>query len=228
MGYILYLDASGDSGQYRGKNTKHFVLGGLSCKPETSFDCAPKLDELVELYFPDPNVRPKKLHYSSLINNKYPWNKIDKKQFADDFFEMILSADITLFSMVINKEEHWRKYVHPIDPYSLTLEMMMGRYQGFLERREDIGMVVSDRESKNLMEALLRLFERFKEKGTEFRKLNNIFDTIFFAPSYTCPMLQAIDFCAYAVFSHYERKKSDRFNQIFPKFNKYGLYKLPK
>ena len=228
MVHILYLDASGDPGKYRLKNTKYFVLGGIACEPETTFECSRRLNKLVEKYFPDVLARPKKIRYNNIIHNKYPWNKIDRKSFADEFFDLITSKDVTIFAMVIDKETHWKQYAYPIPPYSLSLEMMMGRYQWFLEKRKDIGMVVSDRESKGLMIALLDLFEGFKEKGTMYKKLKNIIDTIFFAPSYTCPILQAVDFCAYAVFSKYEHGKTERYDQIKPKFDPYGEYKLPR
>jgi len=228
MVYILYLDASGDPGKYRIKNTKYFVLGGIVCKPKITFECSKKLTELINQYFPNPLLRPRKIRYTSLIHSKHPWNKIDKKKFADDFFGLITSSDLTIFAMIIDKKAHWKQYAYPIPPYNLTLEMMMGRFQWFLEKNNDIGMVVSDRESKGLMNALLDLFEGFKEKGTMYKKLKNIIDTIFFAPSYTCPILQAVDFCSYAVFSKYEHNKTDRYDQIEPKFDPYGEYKLPR
>lgn len=228
MVYILYLDASGDPGKYRIVNSKHFVLAGIACKPKVTFKCSEKLSDLIEQYFPNPLIRPKKLRYYNLIHNKYPWNTIDRKNFADDFFDLILSYETTIFSMIIDKEAHWEQYAYPIPPYNLTLEMMMGRYQWFLERNKDIGIVVSDRESRGLMKALLEIFESFKERGTLYKELKNLVDTIFFAPSYTCPILQATDFCAYAVFSKYEHNKTDRYNQIKSNFDPYGEYKLPR
>jgi len=228
MVYILYLDASGDSGKYRGNNTMHFVLGGIACKPEMSYDCSNLFDSLLNKYFLDPKVRPKKIRYYDLIHNRYPWNTIDNKGFADDFFKLIISKDITIFSMIIDKKAHWEKYVNPVEPYNLTLEMMMGRYQWFLNRNKEIGFVVSDREDPNLMNNLSNLYEKLKQDGTTYVNFKNIIDTIFFAPSNTCPILQATDFCSYSVFSKYEHNKLDRYNQIQPKFDSYGEYKLPK
>lgn len=228
MVYTLYLDASGDPGRYRKRNTRFFVLSGIACDPNISHKCSRQFNKLLKKYFPDPEVRPKKIRYYDLIHNRYPWNEIDNKSFADDFFELILSHDITIFSMIIDKKAHWERYVNPIKPYNLTLEMMMGRYQWFLHRNSDIGFVVSDREDPNLMSTLINCFEEFKQDGTAYLKLKNIIDTIFFAPSYTCPILQASDFCCYSVFSKYEHNKWDRYKQIKPKFDPYGEYKLPR
>lgn len=224
---ILYIDASGDPGRYKGSNSKHFVLGGLVTDPECAHRCGTRTRDQIEKYFPDPQVRPKKIHYNSLVTKKYPWNLIDRKSFADDIFEIILSEDFTLFSIVINKETHWSQYVTPAEPYPFALEMMVERYQHYLERIDSIGMIVADRENKNLMKVLLELFERFKEKGTSFKKMTNILDTIFFAPSRTCPILQLSDYCAYSVFVHFERNHSNRFTEITPLFDKYGLKTFP-
>jgi hypothetical protein len=225
---VLYLDASGDSGKYRGNNTQFFVLGGIACNPIISRDCTKEFRELIVKYFPDPSKRPHKIRYYDLIHNKYPWNLIDTKSFADEFCEHIVSHDVTVFSMIIDKQAHWEQYVNPIEPYNLTLDMMMNRYQWFLARHNDVGFVVSDREDPNLMQKLSELFERFKENGTAYQKLTNIIDTIFFARSDTCPILQATDFWAYAVFSKYEHSKLDRYNEIKSKLDPYGENKLPR
>jgi len=96
---------------------------------------------------------------------------------------------------------------------------MMERYQWFLERNEDLGIVVSDRENTSLMKILLVHYEEIKELGTGYKKMENIIDTIFFTPSYTCANLQIVDFCAYSMFRNFERGINDRFNQILPKFD---------
>jgi len=228
MVYILYLDASGDSGKYDGENTRYFVLCGIACKPEVTFRCSRDFNNLLKKYFPDPDIRPIKIRYYDLIHTKYPWNTINNKDFADELFALILSHDISIFAMIIDKKAHWRKYVNPIEPHSLTLEMIMGRYQWFLQRNEDIGFVVSDREDTSLMNTLISLYEKFKQGGTQYKKLSNIIDTIFFAPSNTCPILQASDFFSYSVLSKYEHDKSDRYDQIKLKFDPYGEYKLPR
>jgi hypothetical protein len=229
MVYILYLDASGDSGVYQGKNTKHFVLTGVACRPIVSRMYSSIFAGMLRKYFPDKNERPKKIRYYDLIHERKPWNSIDRKNFADEFFKQILRGNaITLFSMIINKEAHYKQYSDPENPYNLALDMMITRYQWFLEQKNEYGLVVSDREDNNIMKILSDLFEKFKHKGTEYAELQNIVDTLFFAPSETCPMLEAADFCSYAFFSKYEHNKTERYDQIKHKIYKnYGEYKHP-
>jgi len=106
MVYILYLDASGDPGQYKGRNTKFFILAGLACSPETTYECSNRLANILNKYFPKPNPRPQKIRYYNCIHNKYPWNQINSKDFADELFDIILQLDVTLFGIFIDKEAH--------------------------------------------------------------------------------------------------------------------------
>jgi hypothetical protein len=228
MVYILYLDASGDAGKPKNSNTQHFILGGLTCNPELSLTCSKTFADLLTKYFPDSTKKPMKIHYKDLIHGSDPWSQINRKNFADDFFNLLLTYNFNVFAMVIDKKAHWDQYLHPFQPYNLTLEYMLERYQRFLKEKNDLGLVVSDREDNALMNNLCMLFEKFKRDGTKYSTLPNIIDTIFFAPSQTCPMLQAADFCSYAVLSKYERGKIDRYNQIKPKILPYSEYKFPK
>jgi len=107
------------------------------------------------------------------------------------------------------------------------LEAMTNRFQWFLERKNDVGVVVADSAGAPSDKALLSVFEKFKAQGTHFKLLRNVVDTIFFTPSHTSVMLQLVDFCAYAVFSKYERGKDDRFKQIQPKFDPHGIREFP-
>ena len=68
----MYLYASGDPGRYKGtrgkgSDTRHFVLAGLVTEPECAQKCGELAKELVNAHFPDPAVRPKKIHYNSLV-----------------------------------------------------------------------------------------------------------------------------------------------------------------
>lgn len=225
--FILYLDASGDPGQFTGKNSRYYVLAGLACKPEISHQTTALVQRVVAKYFSSSLPAPPELHYSRLIRKKHPYNKIDAKSLADDIFGLIVGVDCVLFSMVLDKELHWQRYVKPWSPEEHTLEAMTNRFQSFLEKRNDVGIVVADSAGAPSDRALLDLFEKFKSQGTHFKQLRNIVDTVFLTPSHTSTMLQLVDFCAYAVFSKYERGKDERFRQVQPKLDQHGLREFP-
>lgn len=142
-------------------------------------------------------------------------------------FKVITESDLTLFAVTINKKALWAQYTSPVPPHELALEFMAERFQWFLERKNDIGMIVHDREPSAISKSLLGLFERCKRDGTSYKKIDSIIDTIFFTPSETSVPLQLTDFCAYAVFSKYAHNKPDRFDQIRAKFNSYGMKEFP-
>lgn len=219
---ILYLDASGDPGQFTGKNSRYYVLAGLACKPEISHQTTTQVQRVLAKYFSGSLPAPRELHYSRLIQKKFPYNKMDAKSLADDIFGIIVGMDCVLFSMVLNKELHWLKYVRPWPPEEHMLEAMANRFQWFLERKGEVGILVADSAGAPSDKALLGVFEKYKAEGTQFKQLRNIVDTVFFTPSHTSTMLQLVDFCAYAVFSKYERGKDERFREIQPKFNEWG------
>lgn len=225
--FILYLDASGDPGQFTGKNSRYYVLAGLACKPEISHQTTTQVPRVLGKYFGGSIPAPRELHYSRLIQKKFPYNKIDAKSLADDIFDVMVGLDCVLFSMVLNKERHWLQYVRPLPPEEHMLEAMVNRFQWFLERKREVGMLVADSAGTPSDKAMLDVFEKFKADGTQFKQLRNIVDTVFFTPSHTSTTLQLVDFCAYAVFSKYERGKDERFKQIQPKLDEYGLREFP-
>ncbi len=226
---ILYLDASGDPGEYKQKNSKHFALVGIAVTPELSYSISREIRSIINLHFEglNPDERPKELHYNHLIQTKYPYNKINARALADDVFQIILKSDVTLFAMIINKEQHYSKYVRPWPVREVALEAMINRFERFLRRKNDIGMMVYDSESPFINKTLTELFEGFKKDGTAFVYPEHILDTVFFAPSETAPMLQVADFCAYAFFSKYEHNKMERYDQIKSKLDEYGERLFP-
>jgi len=226
---ILYLDASGDPGRYDGRNTKHFALVGLAVTPELSHALSKELRSITTLHFEalKPEEKPKELHYHDLIQKKYPYNKINAKALADDVFQILTKTEATLFAMIINKEQHYQKYARPWPVRELALESMTNRFQKYLARKDDIGMMVYDSESTLINKSLTELFEEFKKYGTAFIYPENILDTVFFTPSETAPMLQLADFCAYTFFSKYEHNKTERYEQIKSKLDEYGERYFP-
>lgn len=198
----------------------------MASKPEDWHGISEGVSDIIKRYFVGL-VPPKELHYSDLIHRKAPFNKINALPLAGEVFDLIAKLNVTLFAMVINKEEHWKRYLRPFPPPEYALEAMTNRFQRFLERQGAVGAMVLDRVGA-ADEALLKMFERFKTEGTMFQRPTRIIDTVFFTPSETSVLLQLADFCAYAVFSKFEHNKPKRFDQIQSKIDSYGLRVFPE
>ncbi len=226
--FILYLDASGDAGAYMGQNSKFYVLAGMTVKPDVWGQAKLTAAKIVAKYF-GANQSPSELHATTIMRQKPPFDKIKTIPLMDDIYNLIAKLDFTLFAVVVDKVAHWRQYVTPFPPQDLALDQMVSKFEWFLERTNDVGMIVYDKAGGGADSRLLNLFERFKQHGATFKKPDCIMDTVFFTPSQTSICLQLVDFCAYATFSSFEHPISTdpryvftraKYAQISVKFDK--------
>jgi len=227
--YILYIDSSGQIAKFvPQKTTRHYVLAGLTAKPESWHSVKDQVDALKAKYFPDPSTRPKELHCRTLQKGRFPYSGIDRFALENDLLGLIGALDVTIFGMVLDKERHWQQYVYPWPPHIHMLEAMMNRFQWFLERANEPGLIVSDEPGSNKERTeLLNAVEHYKTTGTMFKPLRNVIDTIFFTRSETSVFLQLADFCAYAIFRVKERNDPSRYNRIRDRVDPYGLRQFP-
>lgn len=220
------MDASGDPGEYQpNKNSHYYTLCGVVCTPDIAQTIASQFDAIINSHFFSKGVTPPvKIHYWELIKNREPYKQIDRKQLADDIFDLVVTSKCDLIGVCFDKVKCHRR---PVVDHAL--EAMTMRYQTYLEKHDyDIGMIISDREDENVQKSLQKLFQEFKRTGTRFKEIKNILDGLYFAPSSNSPCLQLADFCAYAVRCSYERRDQYRLNQIKIKFKESGgIRKLP-
>jgi len=223
---ILYMDASGDPGEHQpGLNSRDYVICGIACQPGSVQTIARQFDAIVNLHFLSKGVQPpEKLHYWELINNREPYKQIDGRKLADDIFDLVVKSRIDLLGVCLNKVK-CQSQPH-VDQ---ALEAMTMRFQTYLEKHEnDLGMIIADREDEAVQKSLRALFHLFKTQGTRFKRIQNILDGIYFAPSSNAPCLQLADFCAYSIRCASERGQHDRLDQIERKFkNSGGIRYLP-
>ena len=240
--YLLYLDSSGDEGwpPPTGKSpTAFYCMLGMAIKPEQWRDIATKLDKLILKYFPEGRHRPKELHYSELIASKGPYRTLsstERRSLADDVFELILEIKPTLFAVVIDKLAHYNKYVTPEPPRRIGISFIIPRFDKFLKRKEDVGCLVLDSEEYKKDKKIRYYIHQARRNGIirigtvfwdPFRTqshFTNIIETCFFTPSELSPVIQLADFCSYATWSYYERKKGYRYNQILHLFDTEPTY----
>jgi hypothetical protein len=223
---ILYLDSCGDTSAPKKGSSKYYVLAGISVDPIQWHTTKQKLEDIIDATFSQVGQPPDELHYTDIINKRHPYDKVDGKKLADEVFGLISSLSITIFGMVLNKYKHWSKYAKPYPPDLHMLEAMTNRFEKYLARKNEIGLMVWDKTGSSDLQ-LLKKFEEYKKGGTSFLKPKHIVDTLFFTPSETSIYLQLVDFVAYAIFSNYERNKQERFNQIKHLMDQYGLKVFP-
>jgi len=246
--YLLFLDASGHSEfpppYGRGKDT-YYVLAGLAIKADRWFEAYTGLNQLCREYFPScwSGIE---VHYGDLINKRGVWDRLtdkQRKEFADEVFKLIFQIEPTLFGIVINKVRHFEAYKEPESPRQLAVRFMVPRFSKFLQRKEELGLMVYDSETITTDRPLREFLTRGRLHGVvraanwDFNpdamfqtqnRLEGIIETIFFLESKNSPGIQLTDFCAYAIWSKYERSNGNRFKEIYDLFDRadgkvYGL-----
>ena len=247
--HFLYLDASGGDDwppPIGSSPTKFYVLAGLAIQPEYWDNAYSEITKLIEKFFPNPNKRPKELHYSELVARKGVFgllSELERKKLADEVFRITKSIKPTLFAVVIDKLKHYHKYSEPEPPKQLALRFIAPHFSKFLQRRKDVGIMIYDTTQARSDMFLRHFLEKARSVGIVLQtwedplrtqnQSDNVVESIFFLESHLSPIIQLVDFCAYAVFCKYERGRNERFNEIYSLFDRddntiWGLIEWPR
>jgi len=146
-------------------------------------------------------------------------------------FNLIVSLKPRLFATAVNKIQLKYRYgIGAYPPKSLALRATIHRYSMCLNKNGMIGSVVLDEEEYRKDRELQTMTHEFRNHGVILRgesyqpryedKLERVLNTITFAPSHMSPGIQLADSISKAVFSHFERCKSNRFNQLSTLWNR--------
>ncbi len=122
------------------------------------------------------------LHLADYTRNKACFGNLCDKAFRERFYaglnKIIKDADFTLIACIVDKEEHIKHYKNAIDPYLLSLEIVLERYVMFLKRNKEKGVVIAESRGTQLDNQLNLAFLDLKISGTRFLRPVDIVDTI--------------------------------------------------
>jgi hypothetical protein len=215
MGFLIYVDASGDPGKYSGKNTRYYVLAGISIPLDARLKLENEVDIILKNFFPEG--LPKEIIARDIVNRKGYFSKLSKEEGEHLILELLnilIKYGIFLIAIVINKEKYWEKYfgVNQDDVKKWSMNCLIDRIDRTLERKESVGLIIYDYEGKK--DKLYReLIEKLRKEGSIIwpsfskRKISRIIDTIMFTPSNTTYGLQLADLTAYIIRDKYERQR---------------------
>ena len=194
--YFMFVDASGDPGCFKGKNTRFYVLSGLILIPEKWRESYNGVLDIFNMFFPkvDFTKHPlPELHMNHLRRGKGIYgrlNRDERRQMADAVYDLIKKIEPTIISIVVDKEKYFAKYAQPDPVKHTSFQYLMDRYERFLSRRDSYGVLVYDYEGKRdkyIREMLeeARLIGSFDYRSFTYRKYKRITETIFFTESET-------------------------------------------
>lgn len=223
---FLYLDESGDDGypEPHGKSeSRYFVYAGAIVDAEQNLELKEGVEYILSYHFDTQGLkRPEELHYGALINERGAYNQLEGIQFkelADDVFELITQVEPTIVATVMDKSKQFEEYEDPAHPKSYSFRWTVERFQYYLEKENNAGMVIADAEEGQIDTRIQNLLNDAKHEGISIIKdkgsrIPRIMDSVALTPSELSPGIQIADFIAYSVFSKYNRDKGDRFEEI--------------
>jgi hypothetical protein len=237
--FTLYLDSTADPGwtpPWGKSNTGFYVVAGLALSPESDLQAYHQTQDILKKYIPEekwnyPNFE---LCYHHLIRGKGIYETLSHKtrfEMANEVFDLLLKLKPILFATVIDKKKLKVRYgVNAHDPKLLGIRATIHRYSMFLKGRSEVGGVTMDAEEYRKDRLMQEMVKTFKKTGIIIRgadyqpiydeRIDRILNTINFTDSTMSAGIQLADFCCRTTWQHYERSKSDRFNQIAPLWNR--------
>ncbi len=240
----MYLDAAGDPGwppPFGKSKVEWYVLAGLVLESENDLKLSEKVEDLLAEYIPEAEREkwPDKhyeIHYHDIIFGKNIFSCLEdkkRKELSDIIFEIITSANPSIFATVINKTQLKRAYGdYAYHPRMLAMQSTIHRFSMYLKREQHIGSVVVDEEEYKKDKEIRHLIHGLKRYGAAIRgfnyqpwyedKLERILNAVNMSPSEMSTGIQLVDVCSRSIWSHFEKGKSNRFHQLEPFFDRDG------
>ncbi|MCK4394576.1 DUF3800 domain-containing protein [Candidatus Bipolaricaulota bacterium] len=175
---VLFLDESGDHNlsvidlQY-----PLFVLGGVIVDKDYAEE---ELTEAVQefkrrLFGRDDLI----LHTADITRNRNGFeqmkNSAFRRRFYDELNALMRSLHFTVVACAIRKEAHLSRYgVAALDPYLLSLDILIERFCMEIGDVEDGGVIVAERRGPTLDRGLELAWLNLKIQGTQFMQASEI------------------------------------------------------
>lgn len=217
--YFLYLDEAGIS-----KNSNHFILGGTIIHSNDWKDINEKITNLKKECFQDVYVdlkglrRRRKQYISKNVPNPFfKMEDIEVKDFSDKIFDILSERKVTLMASIINKNELNKIYgVNAWDPYILSFEFIIERFDKFLIKNNEYGMVQIEFGNKELSKNLRRAHDNFITHGTGFQQIEKIIESCNFVFGPKNNFTQLADIFINSIFRLFEYRNPDCYERYKP------------
>ncbi len=230
--YTLYLDESGDEGEYdinngdeKGGSSRFFTLGGIIVEGGNIPNFQTRMNNIISTHFPDLDYFNKfKLHYFELREARYPFNnksKWERRKIADDVFNAIKDIDCYLLSVTIDLFDHRNKYRNPVKPRAYSLILIKERFQYFLEERNSRGKVIYEEYDYDLRKQVQFGYNYLNQTNFSFHSnLDNIDGDVIDGDPLEEIVLQFADFAVYPAYRKCKSCNNEkrRFDEICHKY----------
>lgn len=127
-------------------------------------------------------------------------------------------ADVRIFADAISKADFT---TGKFSPYEMAFEQIVSRFQTFLAKKGNLGLIVSDN-NETAAPRLTKLSRKFHKDGTLYKDIVNIVETPFFVDSALTSLIQMADLCAYALRRQIENSENALWDVIKPRVEQLG------
>jgi len=123
------------------------------------------------------------LHYVDYTRNQKGFERMGKKEFREKFYSglnwLIKDTEFMLVASIIDKLRHKERYgLLAVDPYILSLEIVIERFVKLLQNSDEKGAVVAESRGQQLDNELELAFLNLKINGTRFLRPKDITERI--------------------------------------------------
>ena len=179
---ILFLDEAGDHNLLIvDKDYPIFVLGGcIIDEKEHEQKAEPLISEFKKKLFGTDKLI---LHFRDYARSINGFEKMRLKNFRHQFYselkEILHKIEFSLIACLIDKKSHLHRYdLRAVDPYLLSLEVLVEKFTIYLRENHDKGIIIAESRSPQLDNELNLSFLGLKINGTRFTKAKEITERI--------------------------------------------------
>ena len=120
-------------------------------------------------------------------------------------------GSVRIFADAISKPDFTRG--PHATPYEMAFEQVLSRSQAYLASQHDLGILVSDNNSK-VAPRLTELSRKYHKTGTFYRQIPNIVETPLFVDSALTSMIQIADLCAFGLRRFIENHETSLWDRV--------------
>ena len=179
---ILFLDEAGDHNLLVvDKDYPVFVLGGcIIDEKEHEQKAKPLISEFKKKLFGTDKLILHFRDYARSINGFEKMRLNDfRYQFYSELTEILRKIDFSLVACLIDKKNHLHRYdLRAVDPYLLSLEVLVEKFTIYLRENNDSGIIIAESRNPQLDNELNLSFLGLKINGTRFIKAKEIAERI--------------------------------------------------
>lgn len=178
---ILFLDESGDHDLIKiDPEYPIFVLAGciMDARYEEKVLTAALNKFKKDLFGNDKII----LHLAEYTRDGKGYEKLRDKALREQFYiglnKIIKETEFDLVACIVDKKEHIKHYKNALDPYLLSLEVVLERFIMCLKENKEKGIVVAESRNPQLDNQLNLAFLDLKISGTRFLRPTDVVDNI--------------------------------------------------